>query len=283
VFKKNVTGLLLAVMVFAGLTYATAGQRAFAHNFSHDETTEFLAAVEMTKTYLQLAKSNLSKDPELARIYAERAATFLDEHWIGEIAERNERLATQIPQSLSQLGISIDEARPAEEVKADISDIRSFLSEAVSVRIDRAQLTNSTTQSLVLAKVLSEALLQYQVAYGVEENLAYELSYGIRKMNMTGDMGTSMSGSSMSAEGSVDMVSYQAAKALVGKALYIMLLKVKKSDATDPALVDAAKTGLWRVLWKGIGNMEPWQQMLGTMHQQVHENLRKAFNLQVQS
>lgn len=89
VLKKNVLGLLLAAIVFSGLTYATAVQRAFAPNFSHDETTEFLAAVEMTKTYLQLAKSNLSKDPELAKIYAERAASFLDEHWLGEIAERN--------------------------------------------------------------------------------------------------------------------------------------------------------------------------------------------------
>lgn len=111
--------------------------------------------------------------------------------------------------------------------------------------------------------------------------MAYELSYGIRKMNMTGDHGMDMSGSTMPVNGSVDMVSYHAAKALAGKALYIMFLKIHKSDATDPALIEAAKTGRWKVLWKGIGGMEPWQQMLSTMHQQVHENLRKGFNLQV--
>jgi hypothetical protein len=280
--QKNVIGFLLVGMVFSGLTYATAGQRAFAHNFSHSETTSFLAATEMTKTYLDLAKSNVSKDSELAKTYADRATTFLDKKWIDEIAEKNKRLATDLPASLNQLPVSIGEGRSAAEIRADVATIKNLIGEAVSVRIDKAQLTNSTTQSLVTAKVLSEALLQYSVAQGVPEDQAYALAYGIMKMSsMSGsNMTTTMTGSAGMEKGAMNMTSYQAAKALAGKALYIGLTKIKKSDATNPALVDAAKMALRKVK-SGIDNNQPWMQMMTTMHKSVHENLRLAFNLQL--
>jgi hypothetical protein len=273
--QKNVIGLLLAGVVFAGLAYAVPAQRAFAHNFTHSETTEFLAATEMTKIYLDLAKSNLSKNPEAAKIYAERATIFLDKKWIDEIAEKNKRVATDLPKSLSQLPASIGEGHSAAKIRADIASIKSLIGEAVSVRIDKAQLKNSTTQSLVMAKVLSEALLQYSIAQGVPEDEAYELAYGIKKMSSMGNM----TGSGGMANGAMDMISYQAAKALASKAVHIST-KVKKSEATDPALVVAAKMAL-RQVKSGIDHKQPWMQVMMTMHQKVHENLRLAFNLQV--
>jgi hypothetical protein len=283
--QRNVMGLLIAGLVFAGLTYALPAQNAFAHNFSHNETTSFLASVEMTKTYLDLVKSNAEKDPGIAKIYAERAATSLDEKWIKEIAEKNKRVATDLPQSLNQLPLSISEGRSIAEIKSNIANIKGLVGEAVSVRIDKAQLTNSTTQSLVAAKVLSEALLQYSVAQGVPEDQAYALAYGIMKMS---SMGTNMTTATNSTKGSMgmgkgamNMTSYEAAKALAGKALYIGLTKIKKSDATNPALVDEAKMAL-RTVKSGIDGKQPWMQVMTTMHKGVHENLRLAFNLQLQ-
>jgi hypothetical protein len=271
---KRILAIALAAIVFAGFSYAVPAQNAFAHNFSHTETTEFLAAVEMTKTYLDLARIKAHDDPELAAIYAERAPTFLEGKWLSEIEERNQRIATDLSASLSQFPASVDEGRLPSELRAEVHEIKSLLAEAVSVRIDREELTDSSTQSLVMAKVLSESLLQYQVSQGVDEELAYELAYGIKKMS---EMGDSMN---MTGHGDMNQAQYEASKALASKAFYISI-KVKRSDATDPALVDAAKMGL-RQVKNGIHDSQPWQQVIGTMHQKVHENLRVGFNLQMQ-
>lgn len=258
-------------MVFAGLAYAYPAQKAFAHNFSQTETTEFLAATEMTKAYLDLARTNLA-DREMAKMYAEKATTFLDT-WMSEIKERNERVGTDLSASLSQLPVSIEERQSAAQIREQVHDIRNLIAEAVSVRIDRAELASSATWSLVMAKVLSESLLQYQVSQGVEEGLAYELAYGIKKMSEMGNMTSTME------PGAMKMAQYNAAKALASKAFYIST-KIKKSDATDPALVDTAKMSL-RQVKSGIEDKMPWMQVITTMHQKVHENLRMGFNLQM--
>lgn len=266
---KRILAFALAAIVFAGFAYAVPAQNAFAHNFSHTETTEFLAAVEMTKTYLDLARIKAHDDPELAAMYAERAATFLEGKWLSEIEERNERIATDLSASFGQFQASIDEGRSPSELRAEVREIKSLLAEAISVRIDREELTDSTTQALVMAKVLSESLLQYQVSQGVDEELAYELAYGIKKMS---EMGDSMN---MTGHGDMNKAQYEASKA------FYISTKVKRGDATDPALVDTAKMGL-RQVKNGIQDSLPWQQVIGTMHQKVHENLRVGFNLQMQ-
>jgi hypothetical protein len=271
--RKSAAALAVAATVFVGLAYASPAQNAFAHNFSHTETTEFLAAVEMTKAYVDLARVTTSQDREIAKIYAEKATTFLDEHWMNEIAERNQRIATDLSASLNQLPASIEEGQSATVLREEVRDIKNLVAEAVSVRIDRSELANSTTQSLVTAKVLSESMFQYELSQGVEEDLAYELAYGIKKMSEMDDMGMN--------HGDMNITQQKAAKGLASKALYIGLTKVKKSDATDSSLVDAAKMAM-RQVKGGIDKSEPWQDVIGTMHQGVHENLRLGFNLQMQ-
>lgn len=272
--RKSAATLIVAAMVFAGLAYAAPAQQAFAHNFSHTETTEFLAATEMTKAYLDLARVTAQQDREMAKMYAETAIIFLNEKWMEEIRERNERIATDLSASLNQLPMSIEEGRSAAALRQEVRDTKNLIAEAVSVRIDREELTRSTTQSLVMAKVLSESLLQYELSQGVEENLAYELAYGIKKMSEMGNMTSTME------PGAMEMAQYNAAKALGSKAFYIST-KVKRSDATDPALVDTAKMSL-RQVKIGIEDKMPWMQVMVTMHQKVHENLRTGFNLQMQ-
>jgi hypothetical protein len=156
---------------------------------------------------------------------------------------------------------------------AKVREIKNRLAEAVGVRIDREKLTNSTTQSLLMAKVLSESLLQNPVSQGVDEKLAYELAYGIKKMS---EMGDSMN---MTNHGGMSVAQYEASKALASKAFYIST-KVKRSDATDSTLINAAMMGP-RQVRSGIQESQPWQQVIGTMHQKVHENLL-GFNLQMQ-
>lgn len=263
----------MSAMVFAGFAYAYPAQKAFAHNFSHTETTEFLAAVEMTKTYLDLARTNL-QDRDMAGAFAQQATTFLDEKWMGEISEKNQRVATDLSASLNQLPVSIEEGQSAAQIREQVHDIKNLLAEAVSVRIDSAELRDSKTQSLVMAKVLSESMLRYQISQGVNEELAYELAYGIKKMSELED------GMGMMDEGGMNMAQYKASKALVSKAFYIST-KIKKSDATDPALVDTAKMSI-RQLKSGIEDARPWMDIIMTMHQKVHENLRLGFNLQMQ-
>jgi hypothetical protein len=271
--RRNAAVLVLTAMVLAGLAYSIPAQQAFAHNFSHSETTEFLAAVEMTKAYLDLARTNL-QDREMAQAFAQQATMFLDDHWMSEIAERNQRIASDLSSSLDQLPLAIGEGQSVTQIQQQVRSIKNLLAEATSARIDRAELQDSKTQSLVMAKVLSESMFRHQVSQGVDNELAYELAYGIKKMNEMGD------GMGMMNHGNMDEAQHKASKSLASKAFYIST-KVKKADATDPALVDAAKMGL-RQVKSGIDKAESWQDVIGIMHQRVHENLRIGFNLQMQ-
>jgi hypothetical protein len=270
---RNVAVLALAAMMLTGLSYSVPARQAFAHNFSHSETTEFLAAVEMTKAYLDLARTNL-QDREMAQGFAHQATMFLDEHWMSEIAERNQRIADDLSTSLEQLPFAIGEGQSATQIREEVRNIKGLLAEAISVRIDRVELQDSKTQALVMAKVLSEAMFRHQVSQGVDEELAYELAYGIKKMSEMGD------GMGMMNNSNIDEAQHKASKALASKSFYIST-KVKKADSTDPALVDAAKMGL-RQVKSGIDHAESWQDVIGIMHQGVHENLRVGFDLQMQ-
>lgn len=258
--------LLLAGMTLAGLIYTQAGQRAFAHNFSGDESADFITKVESAKVYLKLVKKSLLRNPDAAPHYTEHLIMQFDERTIEEIAEKNRRIATDLPASLDQLRSMIEEKRPKAEVRLQMREIDSLLGEAVSARVDGEQLRNGTVQALVFANMASQALAAYETVYGItSEEHGHEAG------------GESVAGSS---EMIVDMRAYEAAKAFTTKA-YSMYDNVKKAAAegSDEAIA-AVKAGLQN-LKSILSHKGPVDAVMIIVHGQIHDSLIKAYDLEL--
>jgi hypothetical protein len=278
--RKSTTALLLAAMMVGGLAYASAGQRAFAHNFSGDESASFLANVETIKIHLMLVGGDYPHQVDFAADHAGHAIEHLDNSTIKEITERNARLGTDLPAALAKLESSVKGNSPRSDIVQQIKGINGLLGETVKIRIDNAQLSNSTVQALKFAGVVNEILEAYNGAYGVDASSGDSHS----SMNMTANSGMN-STSSMGRQPHdkiVDMASYQSAQWLVLKAssMYNGLNAVAPtgSDASMAKL----RAGLDE-LKSAIANQKSVDDVTVILHGKVHQNLMEAFHLPMAS
>ncbi|AIF84880.1 hypothetical protein NTE_02842 [Candidatus Nitrososphaera evergladensis SR1] len=273
--RKSTTALLLAAMMVGGLAYASAGQqRAFAHNFSGDESAAFLANVDTLKIHLMLVGGNYVGNHDSARQHAEHAAEHLSAATIKEIAERNQRLGTDLPAALGKLKTSVEGNSPRSEIVQQIKDINGLLGETVAARIDKSQLTNSTVNALVFADLVNEILESYQGAYGVMEEGDHDHSSG--SMNMTGSSSSAME------EGAhdkvVNMPAYQSARwlALKASSMYYKLSAV--APAGSEASMAKLRSGLDE-LKNAVDGQSSLEAVTVIVHGKVHQNLMDAFSL----
>jgi hypothetical protein len=82
---------------------------AYGHNFSSNESAEFLALVETIKAEAQLVQENLSNNSmTLANEHANKAPALLTAAVYEEIAERNQRLADDLREALTTLKTSAE-------------------------------------------------------------------------------------------------------------------------------------------------------------------------------
>lgn len=264
-----------SVMLFAAI-FSTAlvlypGQRALAHTFSGDESATFLTTVEQIRVGIGLAQENLD-DSELAAEHAEHAAEALTDEAIEELAERNERIATDLPASLEEFHSAVESGEGSMEQIA--GDIDSLLGEAVSVRIEQDQLNNSTIRALVVANLIDEALEHYGEAVGFEGDMT-----DMSSMNMT-DSGMSGGGMSMEDHEIVSEVDHQSAVGFAQRAeeLYGEIKQeavegssdaIEELDSAFPEFVSAIDGGA------------PPTDVMNIAHGRLHPNLMVAYDLQV--
>lgn len=286
--KMNISAVLAvvvsAIMVGSAVFIAPAN-RAYAHTFQGGESAEFLTMVEVIKSETSLAAQNLS-DPEVAADHIEHASEPLTEDVLKELGEKNQRIATDLPASIEDLGSAISSGASSANVNQKVSDISDLLAEAVQVRIDNTQLTNSTVQAVVVSNLVNEALEHYGEAIGFEGNMT-DMST-MESMNSTSTesgSGMNMSGtqSQGSMEGAATVVSeanYQSAQAFARLAQdKYTAIKAEAVEGTGDALskLDAAFP-------KFIGAIDDKTSAMDVMkvaHLEIHPNLMVAYNLQV--
>ncbi len=276
--RKGTIALLLAAVMVAGLIYSSAGQRAFAHNFSGDQSASFLANVETIKIHLMLVGGDYPHQSDFAVDHAAHAVEHLDNGTIKEISERNARLGTDLPAALSNLESSIKAKSPRSEIVQQIKTINGLLGETVKIRIDNAQLTNSTVQALKFAGVVNEILEAYNGAYGISEG-------SDSGMNMTdhSSMNMSTTGNMTQPHNKiVDMASYQSAQWLALKASSMYYgLKTTAPAASDVSMAKL-RAGLDEL--KGaIASQQAPEDVTVIIHGKIHQNLMDAFHLPMQS
>lgn len=271
----------LALVIGSG-----SSQSAFAHNFSGDESATFLAQVEKIDAHLRLVTTNLGADDvELATEHADHAREGLDEHTVEEIAERNERLATDLPAALDDLRATLAGSDQfVQGVGEKVDDARNLLAEAVSVRIDADQRDNSTVRALTLANLGDEVLAQYSAAFGGEggdhgheDEMAMmggsSSSSSAAGGNETGQVAATAAGDTV-----VDIASLQTAQALAAR-MQELAADLEAPEDTAGAM-DAARSGIASLV-DAVNQERPNSEVMSIVHGQIHENLGRAFGLEI--
>ena len=164
-----------------------------------------------------------------------------------------------------------------------------LLGEAISSRVPKETLNNSTTQALVLANLANEVYLSYGRALGESpssmSNIAgmamavKEASSSSSSMNTSNNMDISSNNTAVK-----NMTEYQAAQALASKAQEVFNKNLKA--ITSPSTLKAANTEIendLNQLKAAIDNKAPFMDITKIIHIQLHPTLIAAFNLQLKS
>jgi hypothetical protein len=276
----NAASVALAVFVSAILLgSALVFRPAYAHTFQGGESAEFLTMVQVMGVETSLAAENRA-DAELAAEHMEHAGEELTDHVLEEIAERNERIARDLPASFEELESAIGSGASDEEVNQRLDALNNLLGEAVTVRIESDQLTNSTVKAVVVANLVNEALEHYGEAVGFEGNMT-----DMSTMNMTDSSmeSGSMGGMEGSMESPVEVVSeanYQSSLAFAQRAeeLYAEI-KADALEGSDDAVakLDAGFPDFVSAIEANATAME----VMRVAHMDIHPNLMVAYDLQI--
>lgn len=245
-----------------------------AHTFSSNESASFLSRVDQIKSALVPIKEDVSSNITLAKEQAQYAKSLITENVTKELKERNQRITTELISMLDSLqNIS------SKDVNADLSNLDDILAEAVTVRIERDQLRNTTIQALAFANDINKILDDYTAAAkGRNDNL--NASMDMSKMSpMNINKNGPMNKTGASNIEIKNLSAYQRANALTDIATNRFNTELKGKSNVTSAMEEVAK-GLEQ-LKLSIKDRASVETVMGIVHGQIHPNLRIAFNLQL--
>ena len=134
----------------------------------------FLLFIYRIKNEAQLVQSNLlvnstdnNSNRTLAQQHSENAISILNQTWTKEIAERNHRVANELTTTLIGLKNATATTKPAStdnDIKDKVTNLNNLLCEALSVRLTKDQINNSTIQALALANIINKIDRRYSNA-----------------------------------------------------------------------------------------------------------------------
>jgi hypothetical protein len=238
--------------------------------------------MDQLKAELGLVQTNLvNNSVSLAEEHASRAVGFLNSKdptnnitWREEIAERNERIAGELVSAVSALKNTNISASSSSYVNTNqtISDIDAIIDEAITSRIDTEQRENATIRATALGDNINTLLNYYGDAFSI----------GFDMGNMSQMASGMESASSNKSYPLVNVTDYHSAQALAKMALDIFSTELKDLTSTNETdSVIKLEEGLTQ-LRNLIDNKSSPIEVMNIGHTQVHPNLQKAFNLQLQ-
>jgi hypothetical protein len=188
------------------------------------------------------------------------------------------------------------------DIKVKVDMINGLLGAAVSSRLTKEQLNNSTTQALVLANMANEVYFSYGGALGespstmsnmagmaMSVNEASSSSPSPTNMSTNKNVGNNHAGTnthvsmtnSNNNNNIKNMTQYQTAQALASKAVEVFDKNLK---STAPTSLKAANTEIendLNQLKTVIDNNAPFMDVMKIVHIQLHPTLITAYNLQL--
>jgi hypothetical protein len=196
--------LLVVVFVLAGSCFVfPASHLAFAHTFSISESADFLSLVDQIRAETGLVNMNLENNNNnltLAQAHAAKASSLLDNNTLGEIREKNNRIADSLESGLKQLEGNVTSLASTSQGQQQISEDRiqsinqavmslnDTLAEAVTVRVESEQQNNATTWAMALADLVNVVLSNYGNATGAPFDLTNMAGMEGMEMDRSGNM-----------------------------------------------------------------------------------------------
>src|SRR5919199_529618 len=251
--RNSILAILFAGVVSIAVVFPL--KAVYAHTFSGGESAAFLALVKILQADLDLVQSNIGSNATLAQAHASAVTEHLDANTTKELAERNKLVANDLTKTISDLNQTIQsKPTPAVDVvKGKINNINALLQEAITVRVEKNQLTNSTVKGQAVSDIADEALERYREAYGIEE-------------------GKSTAGHNSI----VNMADYQSAQAIAAKAQE-MLNEAKQLVSTSAAIT---KVGNDLMQFKNyIDTKTPYDKVNSYMENTLDPDIKAAFKL----
>lgn len=275
--KKIRITILLPIFVIISIGIGSYSlENSFAHNFSPDESAHFLTIVEKIKVESALAANSAggNSNQSSAQIHANSALQSYDSHTKDELSERNERIATELDDTLNTLLVQVKSQTNKSQLDNTVETINAILEEATSTRVDEEQLNNSTIQALVFASIVDTALQNYGDAYNVGIDLTNAANMH-KSMAATDDTVSSQSGL-------LNFSNYESALGFSDKALdkyynEISSSLAEKNTKTQDYL-KKLENGLLE-LNNAINNKENPMKVMKIVHTNIHPNLQILFNL----
>src|ERR687886_711649 len=214
--RSSILAMLVAGVISLGVVFPL--KTVYAHTFSGDESAAFLALVKILQADSHLVQSNIVSNATIAQVHANAVAEHLDANTTKELTERNKLVANDLTKAISDLNQTVQSKPATDVVKGKINNINALLQEAITVRVEKNQLTNSTVKGQAVSDIADEALERYREAYGIEE-------------------GKSAAGHNTI----VNMADYQSAKAIAAKAQEMFdeakqLVSANESSSTSSAI-----------------------------------------------
>ena len=295
-FKKNniIAILLTSFTIIIGSVNLFSFEKSFAHNFSPDESAHFLTLVDKIKVESELV-TNITgnNNSSSAQQHANNALLNYDSHTKDEIAERNERIANELEDTLNQLFEEAKSKTDQSQLTDTVETIDAILEEAISTRIDVEQLNNSTIQALVLASIVDTALQNYGEAYNVGvdlTNMSNLINETTTNETTTTNGHYNHASTNISIHSNiVNLTNYESALAFSNNALEkynndisiaSLPLSEENNTTNNQNYLKKLENGLTEFN-NAIKNKENPMKVMEIVHTQIHPNLQILFNLKI--
>ncbi|HEY7110015.1 MAG TPA: hypothetical protein VH415_11325 [Nitrososphaeraceae archaeon] len=303
--------LAILSIFFVITTFMVAVLPVYGHTFSQNENSLFLTRVNQMHSQLQSVQSllstntssgntNANDNTKSAQTHVMYALALLNQKdhvsnftWNQEIAERNQRVATDLVRGLNDLNAFINQGASSKSsskvglinesssIQDKISNLGGLLDEAVSARVAKDVLNNSTNQALVLANMGNEIFYSYGQALGFPYAKLVNM---IATMNMsaTGAANNKMTHTMSNTMNIVNESDYQDAKAYVKQAQDIVSKYLRSSDSTNKITSSDIQSQLNRILSQletTINSKGSFSTVMNLIHLQLHPKLISNYKI----
>jgi hypothetical protein len=275
----------------------------YGHTFSQNENSLFLTRVAQAHSQLNLIENlisnststgnntNINTDAKSAQSHVMQTIALLNEKdpvnnftWSQEIAEKNQRVSRDLDRELNDLKISLSQDTPTMATNNDpsltgnssviqdkIDKLGGLLQEAVSARVMKDAVNNSTNQALVLANLGNEIFYSYGQALGFPHA---KLANMIATMKMKAN--NNKVPAMVNKVNIVNESQYENAKAYVKEAQEIVSKYLKSSASNNKNAASDIQFQLNKILSQlkmTIDNRDSFGTVMHLIHMQLHPRL----------
>ena len=303
--------VVCTMSILMTLVMIAASPSTYGHTFSQNENSLFLTRVAQAHSQLNLienmvlngtstttATNNNSNNNNAKSVQAHVMQTIalLNEKdpvnnftWSQEIAEKNQRVAKDLARELNDLKISLSQDTPttainnkpslsnnSSVIQDKIDKLGGLLDEAISARVNKDAVNNSTNQALVLANIGNEIFYSYGQALGIPypklANMVATMKLNVNSNNNRNNKIPAMANKVNIANES----QYQNAKAYINQAQEIVSKYLKSPGSNNKNAAPDIQLQLNKVLSQlkmTIDNKGSFSTVMHLIHIQLHPRL----------